>query len=113
MLNFDFVGDFLDSCRAHAIKQFHYLAVERFSVCTEEDLHIWIPLMKREETRHHVTVSYDVLIEVDDAVGIDKQTDVVVRGRRRRRLSRWDYRWQIHADAFHVHLAQAHHHETG
>ena len=114
MLYFDFVGDFLDSRRPHAVEQLHHLAVERFSVCTKEDLHIGIPLVEREETRHHVTVSHHFLIEVDDAVGIYKQTEMIPRiGRRRRLSSRWDDRWQVHADAFHVNLAQANHHETG
>ena len=38
---FNFVADFLDSCRTNAIEQFHYLAMERFSVCTDENLHVW------------------------------------------------------------------------
>ena len=65
MLNFDFVGDFLDACRPYAIEQLHHFPVECFSVCAEEDLCIWVPLMKREETRHHVTVSHHFLIEMD------------------------------------------------
>ena len=41
--------------------------------------------MKREETRHHVTVSHHFLIEVDEAIGIHKQTEAVLRiGRRQR-----------------------------
>ena len=48
-----------------------------------KSFHIGIPLAKRDETRHHVTVSHHFLIEVDDAIGIHKQTDAVPRiGRR-------------------------------
>ena len=68
--------------------------------------------MKREETRHHVAVSHHFLIEMDEAIGIHKQTEAVLRIRRRHRLSRRDHRRQVHANALHVHLAQAHHHET-
>ena len=46
--------------------------------------------MKREETRHHVTVSHHFLIEVDEAIGIHKQTEAVLRIGRRQWLSRRD-----------------------
>jgi len=69
--------------------------------------------MKRDETRHDVTVSHHFFIEVDEAIGIDKQTEAVLRIGSRQGLSGRDDRWQVHPNALHVNLAQAHHHETG
>jgi hypothetical protein len=73
VLYFDFVGDFLDSCRAHAIGQLHHLAVERFSSALTKTLD-WDSPYEAQETRI-VTVSHHFLIEVDEAIGIHKQTE--------------------------------------
>ena len=35
-------------------------------------------MIERQETRHHVTVRHHFLVEVNEAVGIDKQTGVVL-----------------------------------
>ena len=113
MLYLNFVSDFLDSRRAHAIEQLHHFSVERFSICAEEDFNIWIPLMECEQPWHHVTVGDHFLIEMDESIGIDKQTDAISGVGGRQRLRGRDHRGQVHANALHVDLAQAHHHETG
>ena len=65
--------------------------------------------MHPSQAIQQLVVTDFVLVEEVMTIFIDRYTEVLAFSLR---LAR-NPRWYVHLDPFHVHLAQAHHHETG
>src|SRR5712692_5908933 len=83
--------------------------MQRIAVAANEDLRIRAYGINRLQLGQNFFVRDLLLIEIEIAVLVHGQADVLafVLG-----LTR-STSWQGHLDALHMHLAQAHHHETG
>ena len=85
------------------------IAMDRAAIAAEKHLRFGVFLIHLLQARQHFIPAYLLFVEEVVPVFINGDADVIAL---RLRLTR-DARGQIDLDAFHMHLAQAHHHEAG
>lgn len=95
--------------RTHAVQKRDHVAMQRFLISADRDFHARIALVQLIKRRENLVVGNELSIDVS---GIAGEHLNVNNGRIRRRLH-GGRRRKSNANAFHVRLAQAHHHEAG
>jgi hypothetical protein len=95
--------------RTHAIQKRDHVAMQRLLISADRDFHTRIALVELIKRRKNLVVWNELSIDVSGVAG----EHLNINNRRVRRLHRRDRRRKSNPDAFHVRLAQAHHHETG
>ena len=83
--------------------------MQRFPVGTNENFRIRIYLVQLSQAWQDFAELKPRFIKIDVAIGVDGKAYIIAL---RLRLTR-DPAGQVYLDAFHVRLAQAHHHEAG
>ena len=103
------IADFGDADLANFVQHTDDIAMHGHRFRANRDLNVGISLMKLKEARRELVLLSVLTIEVIDTAGADADGDKILylirRGQTLRR--------QVYLDAFHMHLAQAHHHEAG
>src|SRR6266478_715659 len=108
-LALDLKRDFVETNMPQDIEHTDDVAVDRVRIATNEYFGFRILLMNFLQRGGELIITHLRLVEIWIPIPIDRNADVITLGLCLARLADR----QGHLDAFHLHLAQAHHHETG
>ncbi|MEY2526477.1 MAG: hypothetical protein QOE73_1248 [Verrucomicrobiota bacterium] len=103
------ITNFSDPSGTDAIESRDDVTVKRQPIRAEGDLHVGIFLVQSEKRGKDLIVRHVFAVNVSRVAAQNLNSHHA----RIRRLWNGDGRGKVHTNAFHVGLAQAHHHETG
>ena len=103
------IADLGNTGRPHSIQKRDHVAMQRLLISADRDFHVRIILVELKKRRENLVVGNELSIDVSGIAG----EHLNVNNGRIRRRHHGGRRRKSNADAFHVRLAQAHHHEAG